>query len=124
MSQKSGLPQIVDDQFQRRPGVCTLTILIPRYYNPEAPGSRKKIEWHKLRLTLAEMHLLFSGYTARPARGWNREDNVRDEHLQFEVDFIPTPSLWESICAWKKMLERRFHQRAMYMKVSNGSVWL
>lgn len=118
------LPPDRHNQSQGQPDLRTLTILIPRYYNPEPNGTRNKIEWHKLRLTLAEIHLLFPGYTVAPTKGWNREDNVRDEHLKFQVDFVLTPSTWESICAWKKMLERRFHQRAMYMKVTNGSVWL
>lgn len=104
--------------------VRSLTILIPRYYNPGSNGTRRKIEWHKLRATISEMHLLFSGYTVSSSKGWNREDNVRDEHFQFQIDFIFTPWTWESICVWKKMLERRFHQRALYIKLTNGSTWL
>jgi len=89
--------------------VCTLTICIPRYYNPGNAGTRKRIEWRKLRITIAEMHLLFAGYTANRVRGWSRADQVCDEHLQFQVDFVSTASLSKSICAWKKILERRFH---------------
>jgi hypothetical protein len=61
----SGLLRAPDrsNQLHGQPDVRTLTILIPRYYNPEPNGSRNRIEWHKLRLTLAEIHLLFPGYT-------------------------------------------------------------
>jgi hypothetical protein len=124
MSHESALSQFGDSQLHRQPGVCTLTLLIPRLYNPETDGERKKIEWHKLRQTIAEMRLLFSGYTVVRARGWNREDNVRDKFLQFQIDFALTSCVWESMRVWEKILRRRFRQRAMYMKITNGSAWL
>jgi hypothetical protein len=112
------------NQFQIASHIHTLTILIPRFYNPGPNGERKRIEWRKLRHTISEMRLLFSGYTVVRARGWNREDSVRDKFLQFQIDLALTPCIWESMHAWEKMLRRRFRQRAMYMKVTNGSAWL
>ena len=113
-----------DPELQKRTELCTLTLLIPRYYNPDPTGTRRKIEWRKLRATIAELRLLFPGYTAMAAKGWNREDNVLDRHLQLEIDFVPSTPLRDSLVAWKGMLQRRFQQRSMYMKVTPGGMWL
>jgi len=50
-------------------------------------------------------------------KGWNSEDRVRDSHYCFEMDFIETPELIEKIREWKLVLERRFEQREIYMKL-------
>ena len=72
--------------FRRRRNLCTLVVLLPTFYNPDAMGARKKIETEKWRITMAEIDRLFSGYQQMHITGWNREDNVKDDLYRFEID--------------------------------------
>jgi hypothetical protein len=102
----------------------TLTVLIPRRYNPDQNGVRRKVEISKISTTLREIKLLFSGYSVSSAKGWNRGDNIRDEHLRFEIDLEITPARLQMLREWKTLLERRFEQRSIYMKLSDRTMWL
>lgn len=104
--------------------MCTLTLHIPRFCNPGERGRRKKCELSKLKLTLREMRTMFSGYSVTSTKGWNRDDQVRDSHYRFEIDFFVTTSRLESIRAWKLSLEERFEQHSIYMKLSDRTIWL
>ena len=101
----------------RRNSLCTLKLLIPRFHNPDKYGKRRKCSFAKLKLTVREIRQLFTGYSVTSTKGWNSEDRVRDSHYCFEMDFIETPELIEKIREWKLVLERRFEQREIYMKL-------
>ena len=104
--------------------MCTLTLHIPRFHNPDERGRRKKCELSKLKITLREVRQLFSGYSVISTKGWNREDRVRDSHYRFEIDFLATTDQLNGIRRWKLLLEGRFEQRSIYMKVSGRTTWL
>lgn len=102
----------------------TLILHIPRLHNPDADGRRARVSLKKLKLTIRELRSLFSGYSVSLTNGWSREDGVRDSHYRFEMDFQPTQDLLNQVTRWKKTLETRFEQRSLYMKISDGTVWL
>ena len=103
---------------------CTLTLQLPRFHNPDERGRRRKCAISTLKFTLREMRQMFSGYCVTTTKGWNRDDRIRDSHYRFEIDFVATPNRLESIRAWKLSLEDRFEQRSIYMKLSDGTIWL
>lgn len=113
---------------RERATLRTLTILIPRTYNPDATGVRKQVELSKLVRTFREMRRLFSGYAVQPTAGWYRDDNsgkgVRDRHFRFDIDLLVTRSVIETLRKWKNILEVRFEQQAIYMKLSERAIWL
>lgn len=113
---------------RERATLRTLTVMIPRTYNPDTMGVRKRVELSKLVRTFREMRQLFSGYSVQPTAGWYREDNsgkgVRDRHFRFDIDLLVSPSVIESLRKWKNILEVRFEQQAIYMKISERAVWL
>jgi hypothetical protein len=106
----------------------TLTVLIPRSYNPDARGVRKKIELSKLVRTFKEIRQLSPGHSLQRIEGWYRDRDtgkgVRDHHFRFDVDMHVTPSVIENLRRWRGILERRFDQQAMYMKLSEKVFWL
>jgi len=102
----------------------TFVFLLPLYYNPDPLGARKRIEPEKWRVTMMEIERLFPGYQQLQVSGWNSEDNVRDDLVRFEIDLIVTPVLIAVIRRWRPILERRFEQRSIYMKVSGPVIWL
>jgi hypothetical protein len=113
---------------RERATLRTLTILIPRTYNPDARGVRKRVELSKLVRTFRELRQLFSGYSVQPTAGWYRDENtgkgVRDRHFRFDIDLLVTRSVIETLRKWKNILEVRFQQQAIYMKLSEQAVWL
>ena len=82
----------------------TLTVLIPRSYNPDAKGVRKRVELTKLVITFREMRRLFTGYSVQAAEGWYRDPDsgkgVRDRHFRIDVDLPVTPSVTERLRNW------------------------
>lgn len=100
----------------------TLTVLIPRNYNPDAKGVRKRVELSKLVRTFREMRRLFTGYSVQPAEGWYRDPNsgegVRDRHFRIDIDLPINPSVTESLRDWRHILELRFDQTEIYMRLS------
>ena len=123
----------VDHRFERtqetaRATLCTLTVLVPRSYNPDEKGIRRRVELSKLVITFREIRLLFAGYSVQPSEGWYRDPEtgkgVRDRHFRLEVDLPITTLVTESLCKWKNILELRFDQRAIYMRLSERAVWL
>jgi hypothetical protein len=115
-------------EVRERATLRTLTVLIPRTYNPGAMGVRKRVELSKLVRTFREMQRLFSGYSVQPTEGWYRDDatgkGIRDHHFRFDIDLLVTRSVIESLRKWKNILEVRFEQRAIYMKLSERAIWL
>lgn len=105
----------------------TFTVLIPRSYNPDANGVRKRVELSKLVTTFREMRRLFPGYSVQPSEGWYRDPDsgkgVRDRHFRVDVDLLVTQSVTESLRKWKTILEFRFDQRAIYMRLSELAFW-
>ena len=104
--------------------MCTLTLHIPRFHNPDANGKRQRVSFSKLKLTLHELRQLFSGYSVSDMRGWNSGDRVRDSHYRFEMDFIATHALLSKIIRWKGTLESRFEQHSIYMRITDRTTWL
>lgn len=102
----------------------TLIVLIPRFYNPDRSGNRKEVEQLKLKLTETEIRRLFGGYTVLSCIGWDSLTHVEDSHLRFEVDLSKRAAL-NRLRDWKRILERRFRQSKIYMKISRApSYWL
>ena len=106
----------------------TFTILVPRSYNADTKGVRRKVELSKLVRTFREMRRLFTGYSVQNAKGWYRDPKtgkgVRDHHFRIEVDLSVTPSVAKSLREWKNILELRFDQAAIYMRLSERAFWL
>jgi hypothetical protein len=100
----------------------TLTVLIPRNYNPDEKGARKRVELSKLVRTFREMRRLFTGYSVLDTKGWYRDlktgKEVRDRHFRIDVDLQVTPSVAKRLRNWKHSLELRFDQTAIYMRLS------
>jgi hypothetical protein len=113
---------------QEQTTLRTLTLLIPRSYNPDTNGGRKQVELSKLVCTLREIRQLFSGYSVQNTEGWYRDsetgEEFRDSHFRFDIDLVVAPSVTESLRKWKKILEFRFKQREIYMKLSERAIWL
>jgi len=74
------------------------------------------------------MRQLFPGYSVQAVEGWYRDPasgkGVRDHHFRVDVDLMVTTSVIESLRKWKKILELRFDQRAIYMRLSERAFWL
>jgi hypothetical protein len=105
----------------------TLTLLIPRRYNTDTSGTRRRIEWWKLSRTIREMKSFFSGYISFRTTGWTsggKPGGICDGHLRFEVDLLLTQSAVLNLRAWKRILEERFQQDTIYMRLSSPVVWL
>lgn len=106
----------------------TLTLLIPRSYNPDAQGARKRVELSKLVRTFREIRQLSPGYSLQRTEGWYRDRDtgkgVRDRHYRFDIDIFVTPSVTESLCTWRRILERRLEQQSIYMSLSKEVTWL
>jgi hypothetical protein len=111
-----------------RAALRTLTILIPRSYNPDARGVRKRVELSKLVHTFREVRQLFPGYSVQATEGWYRDrdtgEGLRDHHFRFDIDVLVTPSVIDSLRKWKNILEVRLEQRVIYMKLSERAIWL
>jgi len=104
----------------------TLVILIPRFYNPETDGIRRAVEADKIMQTVREIRRQFSGYSRFAIHGWYRDDDdeeFSDRLVRFEIDFLPDRRRLESLKAWKKTLERRFRQRAIYFRFTPAVCW-
>ena len=105
----------------------TLTLLIPRRYNADESGIRRRIERSKLRRTIGEMKSLFTGYSSFHTTGWTSDGKpggIRDHHFRFEVDLLLTSSVVSNLRSWKRILENRFQQDTIYMRLSGPVVWL
>ena len=113
-----------EQPLRTRPALRTLILLLPRFRNPDATGLRRKIELHTWKTTLREVKTFFSGYQAFRVRGWNREDNVRDDLYRFEVDLPVTRVEAALLRQWERTLALRFEQRAIYIKMSDMVTWL
>jgi hypothetical protein len=101
-----------------------MTVLLPRFRNPDSNGTRRKIELHKWKITLREIEQFFPGYQRLRVKGWNKEDNVRDDLYRFEADIVVTRANADWIRRWKIVLADRFDQREIYIKISGRVVWL
>ena len=106
----------------------TLTLLIPRSYNANGYGVRKPVELSKLISTLREIRHLFGGYVAQYTTGWYCDPNsgkgCRDSHFRFDIDLPVNPATLATLRRWKTILEERFEQQAIYMRLSERVFWL
>jgi hypothetical protein len=105
----------------------TLTLLIPRRYNADESGNRQRIERSKLARTIREMKSFFSGYSSFRTTGWTSDGKpggIRDHHFRFEMDLLLTASVVMNLRTWKRILEDRFRQDTIYMRLSGPVIWL
>jgi hypothetical protein len=106
----------------------TVTILIPRSYNPDERGSRKPVELSKLVRTFREVRRLSSGYSLQQTEGWYRSretgKGVRDRHFRLDIDLQTTPLVIANLRAWTRTLEHRFDQESIYVRLSKETTWL
>ena len=106
----------------------TLTFFIPRTYNTGTDGTRGPVELSKLVRTLREIRRSFPGYSISQTKGWYRDSDTgkefSDNHFRFDIDIVTSPRVIENLKNWKVVLERRFDQQAIYMKLSERAVWL
>jgi hypothetical protein len=113
---------------RERATLRTLTMLIPRSYNPDARGARKRVELSKLVRTFREIRQMSPGYSLQRTEGWYRDRDtgkeVRDRHFRFDIDIFVTPSVIESLRTWRRILERRLEQQSIYMSLSKEVIWL
>jgi len=113
---------------QGRGSLRTLTIMIPRNYNADDGRQRRRVELSKLVRTMREIRQLFSGYSVQPAEGWYRDKSTgkqyRDKHFRFDIDCFVTPPLSDALRTWKVVLQRRFDQQEIYMRLSGPAAWL
>ena len=49
---------------------------------------------------------------------------IRDRFFRFETDLLVTPPVVESLRKWKNILELRFEQKEIYMRLSERVIWL
>jgi hypothetical protein len=117
---------VANHSLPRHENMCqTLTVLIPRFYNPDTSGNRKEVEQSKLELTETEIRSLFEGYTVLSCIGWDGVTRVEDSHLRFEMDISKRAARLDRLRKWRKILEERFRQARIYMKISRAPVrWL
>jgi hypothetical protein len=54
----------------------------------------------------------------------NTGNEYRDKHFRFDIDLFVTPSMSEALRKWKLVLQHRFDQREIYMKLSGPAAWL
>lgn len=47
-------------------------------------------------------------------------DHMRDDLYRFETDLFVTPAIAKMIRRWKPVLKRRFEQREVYVRISDG----
>ena len=106
----------------------TLTVLIPLFYNPDRDGARAEVESWRHKETEAEIRRYFGGYSLSLIHGWYRASmtgkECRDIHLRFEIDVIITLSTKRILKRWKSVLQRRFMQRSIYMRLSEQIFWI
>jgi mRNA-degrading endonuclease YafQ of YafQ-DinJ toxin-antitoxin module len=105
-----------------------LTLLIPRTYNPDENGRRRKVELSKLVDTFQEIRQLTPGYTLHQLQGWYKDPGnekwVRDQHFRVDIDLLVTPKIHLFLFQWKRVLEIRFEQQSMYMSLSKEIMWV
>lgn len=105
----------------------TLVVLIPRFYNPDRQGFRKLIEAGKIEETEREMLDYFFGYQKFLIEGGYLDagtgETFYDTLIRFEIDGEFDSEDRAFLNAWKQILEERFQQRAIYMKLVGPVMW-
>lgn len=118
----------MDRQYNKRrewskPESRTLVFCLPLFYNPDAAGTSVAIEPEKFAETEREIRRNFAGYSRFPITGWYRDEATGEEFvdhlLRFEVDGSFTGEQLEYLKRWKRELEERFAQRAIYFKFTS-----
>jgi hypothetical protein len=100
----------------------TLTVLLPLYYNPTSDGTREAVETEKLERTEMEIRQRFSGYTRWFVEGWYQNkltgEESTDHLLRYEIDDLFDQTKLDSLNPWFRVLEMRFRQDVIYVKLS------
>jgi len=107
------------------PGIVTVLILLPVYYNPDERGHRQPVEDEKFTQTAEEiaigrqeggtLHIFREG--SPQGFWWDRGIVARDVLAILEVDMRDTPENREWLKSYTRaVLLQRFRQRAIYLK--------
>jgi hypothetical protein len=102
----------------------TVTVLFPLIHNPNKLGVRLPVSFGKIWKTLKEIQGRFSGLTLSMEIGWCVKDCTWDLHLRVDIDTEITTELEHYLTWWKGVLQDRFRQRAVYMKLSEQVRWM
>lgn len=93
-----------------------------------ANGVTKPVERWKHQVTEAEIRQHFTGYSVSSIKGWYRNakdgKEFRDRNLRFEIDLAITPAIKRFLHEWKEVLQRRFDQEEIYMRLSSPITWI
>jgi len=106
-------------------GFLVALILLPREYNPDAGGRRRRIEADKYAATMRELAMKFGGGSLlRRGRGmrrgfwWDRGILHEDELLAVEVDMPDSRRARDWIRRYaREVLLPRFAQQAIYIRL-------
>src|SRR4051812_10011330 len=79
----------------------TVTLLIPLFYNPNKLGLRMPVWIGKIRTTLHELQLQFSGMNLSLRLGWCSEDRLWDPHLCIDFDAELNSDAIQYLAWWK-----------------------
>lgn len=108
--------------------LLTLTVLIPRFYNPDDRGVREPVEAEKIEETEQEMLGYFSGYQKFLIEGTYRDSETGEEFhdalVRFEIDAEFDHMDRAFLEVWRQTLEERFQQQLIYMKLVGPVRWL
>jgi hypothetical protein len=101
---------------------CTLVFCLPLMYNPDRHGIRMAVEPEKFRQTESEIRQNFSGYSRSLINGWYRDpltgEEFTDDLFRYEIDGSFGTDQLRLLKSWKRELEVRFRQRAIYFRFS------
>lgn len=96
-------------------------ILLPRFYNADKSGKRKKVESDKIIETLDEIEKKFGGYTLNdiPISGsWidpKTKESIKDNHRSIWVSSQNTSKSKDEFKQFKELWKTRFDQKDITM---------
>jgi hypothetical protein len=102
----------------------TLVFCIPLFYNPGDDGIKIAVEPEKIFQTKREIPEICGGcgYSWWLIWGWYRNPLTGEEFVdrlfRFEIDGQFDANQWDLLRSWKRQLEERFRQQAIYFRLS------
>jgi hypothetical protein len=102
----------------------TVTIHLPLIHNPNALGLRMPIWLGTAWKVVREIQSQFSGLRLSLGLGWCADQDIWDPHLCVDFDVLITSEVESFLFSWQKILQERFRQRSIYMKVSAPARWV
>lgn len=106
----------------------SVVVLVPLFYNPDRDGIRRPVEDKKIIQTKRDIRRHFCAGSSSRIGGWWRDDSTGeefdDELIRFEIDFVPDPQKLNFLKTFKRTLEKRFQQRAIYIRFAGPVGWV